>query len=567
MTLSNALEIGRSGLLASQTALQVTGNNLANMATRGYRRQSIDLAAAESRQIQSGIFLGRGVQIQSITRQIDEALEARLRGSIADESRSETFSGLLGQVEAIENEFSGVDLSTRLNAYFNAWSQLAGNPQDLSLRTLLVQEAATLTEFINGLDSELKSLQLQVDRTTAQTVSTANGILDRIEDLNQRIAFSDHGVGGAAGMRDQRDALLSELSHLLDVSIIEQESGVIDIFSGSLPIMLNGQSRGIEVRSQAINGQMQTEVVVAADGSLLDITSGQISALAGFRHGDLEEAITTLDNFAGQLIFQTNRLHSQGQGLSGLRNVLSMAHVNDVAMAINDPEVGLDFVPTHGSFELHLTQRSTGQRATSVIFVDLDGLGGNDTTLTSLVADINAVANVSAAMTPDGRLQLAASGSDYEISFSSDSSGILAAMGVGSFFTGSDAFNIGVNRSLAAAPGVIAAALDHFPGDNQTALAMVQLRKMPLDQLGGVSLSQCWNRHVEDFAIRLARVRQQQQADSVVRQNLEIQQQSISGVNADEEAIDLITYQRAYQASARFLSVIEELMDTLLGLV
>src|SRR5690606_1014228 len=107
----------------------------------------------------------------------------------------------------------------------------------------------------------------------------------------------------------------------------------------------------------------------------------------------------------------------------------------------------------------------------------------------------------------------------------------------------------------------------HLAGDNRNALAIVALREQGVAALSGFSLTQYWNRHVEDFAARLGQAKSAVAADTVVRENLEAQQQSVSGVNADEEAIDLIRYQRAYQASARFLTVVDELLQTLMALV
>ena len=120
MSLGGALQIGRTGLLASQAAIEVAGNNLANLATRGYHRQRVTLVPMRAQQLQDGIFIGRGVQIQQIIRQVDEALEGRLRTGIADESRSLAHQEVLSQIEAIHNEFSGIDLSTHLGAFFNA---------------------------------------------------------------------------------------------------------------------------------------------------------------------------------------------------------------------------------------------------------------------------------------------------------------------------------------------------------------------------------------------------------------------------------------------------------------
>ncbi len=570
MTLGASLQIGRTGLLASQAALEVAGNNLANVATRGYHRQTISLAPNPYQEIQQGVFAGRGVQISSITRQIDEALEARLRGAVSDGGRSAAMVNLLSQVESLQNEFTEADLSTRLGTFFNAWSQLANNPQDQSLRTLVVQEAATLSTFIRDLDQDLGELQLQTDRTTGQVVETVNDLLSRIEQVNQSIALAEGGnPGGAGGLRDQRDQLLSELSQYLDISTVESPNGVVDVFVGSIPIVLNGRSRGVELRERTIDGQVQTDVVVAADQSPLDISSGELGALVQFRQNDLQDAIDTLDTLASQLIYQVNRIHSQSQGLSGYTSLTSQSRVIDASAALNDLDAtGLDFAAGHGSFQLHLTQKSTGQQTTTTINIDLDGINpAGDTTLTSLAAEINAVSGVSAVVTADGRLQIDSASADFEVTFSDDSSGVLAALGINTFFTGGDAFDIDVNAALLTSPDHLAAARGHLPGDNSGALAIADLRDQSLGELNGQSLTRYWNRHVEDFAIRLAQAQEQERADAVVRESLEAQQQSVSGVNMDEETIDLIRYQSSYQASARFLSVVDELYRTLLGLI
>ncbi len=572
MGLGGALQIGRTGLLASQTALQVVGQNLANVATDGYHRQKITLAPQRSQEIGPGLFLGRGVMIQSITRVIDEALEARLRGSISDQSASEVRQQLLGRIEAIENEFTGTDLSTSLGEFFNAFSQLSNNPQDVSLRTLLVEQASSLAGFIRDLDSELGNVQLQTVSQIDQSVAAANDLMTRIAELDRQIAVASKGSGGAPGLRDQRDQLLSELSKFLDISTVEQSSGSVDVFIGSLPIILNNRSRGIELLNETVNGQTVTKVVISADKSPLDISSGELGALIQFKEQDIQDAIGAMDTLAEQLINQVNRLHSQGQGIDLLDAVTGATTIPDATVALNDPSADLAVVPSHGSFQLHIVQKSTGRVITTTVNIDLDGINpAGDTTLTSLAADIDAAANVSATVTSDGRLQITADSNDFQISFSDDSSGVLAALGVNTFFTGRDAFDIDVNGLLVASPHLIAAAASSAdgqnPGDNTNALAISALRDQGLTPLNGLSLTQFWNRHVEDFAVRQAQARENFKADSVIREGLTNQRQSISGVNADEEAIDLIQYQRAFQASARFLTVIDEMFQTLIAAV
>ncbi|MEM9414897.1 MAG: flagellar hook-associated protein FlgK [Planctomycetota bacterium] len=580
MGLNTSLQIGASGLLTSQAAIQATGNNLSNLATEGYHRTDAGLAAARATEIQNGIFVGQGVQLQAMGRVVDEALEARLRGAVSDQAGSLSMQNLFSEIEAIENELSSVDLSTRLGTFFNAWSDLANNPQDLSLRTLIVEEAGTLTDYIQDMRGQFANMQQRIDDRIGNAADTINGILDRIASLNDSITLQEGGTGGeATGLRDQRDLLLTELSEYMDISTVPQASGGLDVYVGSMPVVLNGQSRGIVVQSQAVNGQLETTVRIAADNSPLDVHSGELGGLVDFRGSALEEAIDVLDTFTSTLIFEINRLHSQSSGLVNHSQVWGTEAVTDTTAILDRPEAGLNFTPVHGSFEVHVTQVSTGQRVTTTIYVDLDGIdaAGNstrvllppsdDTTLDSLTADIDDIDNIHAAIGPDGRLHIEGDSSDFQFSFSDDTSGVLAALGINTFFRGSDAFDVAVHTEMVGDPRFVAGARNHLLGDNTAALEIARMRDHGMESLNGLSMQGYWNRHVEGVAIQTNQAREQLQADSVVMENLKVQQQAFSGVNTDEETIDLLKYQRMYQANARFIGVVDELMQTLLGIV
>lgn len=580
MGLTSALQIGASGLLSSQAAIQVAGNNLSNMATEGYHRTESGISAVRAREIQNGIFVGQGVQLQSIGRMVDEALEARLRGAVSDHAGSLAMQDLLSEIEAVQNELSSVDLSTRLGTFFNAWSDLANNPQDLSLRSLVVEEAGTVTDYIQSLRGEYARMQQRVDERIGNAADTVNNLLDQVASLNNQIVLQEGGRSSeATGLRDQRDMLLTELSEYMDIFTVPQQGGGLDVYAGSLPIIIGGNSRGVMVQSQAVDGVLETTLRIATDNSELDIQSGEIGMLLSFRGTALDDAIRTLDTFTNNLIFEVNRLHSQGSGLSQLDAITGTEFVTDTTAILDRPESGLNFTPVHGSFELHVTQQSTGQQVTTTIQIDLDGIDSSgaptrvalppsdDTTLDSLTTDIDDIDNITAVITPDGRLQITSDSTDFQFTFSDDTSGVLAALGINTFFTGSDAFDAGINMGLVGDPRYVAGARDQLPGDNGGALEIAEMRSVGLDSLNGLSLQGYWNRHVEAIAIQTNQAREQLQADSVVMENLQLQQQSFSGVNADEETIDLLKYQRMYQANARFISVVDELMQTLLNLV
>ncbi len=568
MSLSGALQIGRSGLLASQAALEVAGNNLANMATRGYHRQVVNLAPAPSQQIGVNAFVGRGVQLMNIVRSVDEALEGRLRSSIADQARSSVQQELLTQIEAVYNEFSDLDLSSGLGAFFNSWSQLALNPRDNSLRSLVVQEGKNLANAFGVLRNELSQMRTAVDKSIDGAVVAANSLLGQLETVNQAIANSAGSRGGAHGLRDQRSAILDELATYLDISTVEHDSGMVDVFVGSTPIMLSGRSLGLDVRKTSINDDLRIDVVLKTDGTILDSSSGSLGAMVASRREDVSGAIAFLDQFANDFIYEINKIYSQGQGLEDFSTLTATNRVMDTTATLNSAAAGLKFTPVHGTFLVHMTQTSTGQRTTHTINVDLDGINpAGDTTLDSLAADLNAIPGLNVSITADGRLAFSTDASDLQFSFSEDSTGTLAALGLNTFFTGDSARNMGVNTLIDGDVRYLAAGREHLDGDNRNALAIAGMRDEAAGAFNGMSVMQFWHRHIEDYAIRTSQAEKQFASDTVVRQNLEAQQQRVSGVNADEETINLLSYQRAYQGSARFISVVDEMMQTLLSML
>lgn len=568
MSIGSALQIGRSGLAANRTAIEVTGHNLANIATEGYHRQRAELTPIRSQELQRGIFLGRGVDVQQVVRQVNDALEGRLRDGISSQAHSLARQDLLKQIEAIQNEFTDSDLSSHLSEFLNSWSQLANNPQDQSTRATIIQQGQSLAGLVRSVRTQYTESRVQLDRTIDAAVTSANDLLDRLAQINHQIVITDQGTGGAHGLRDQRDLLLSELAQYIDISTNEHENGSLDVFVGSIPLILNNQSRGLRVRENTVDGETTLKLALEEDNSLLEPMSGRLASLLEGREQDLNGAVEALDQFSRHLILEVNRLHSQGRGLEGFTSVTSSSRVADSTAALSTPEAGLEFPPTHGSFQIHTISTKTGLRETSTIQIDADGIDpANDTTLEDLVAQINAKTDATATITVEGRLRIDMSGEDVQLGFSDDSSGVLAALGINTFFTGSDAADLRVNDAVRQNPSLLAAGKSPEGADNTTAQAIASLRDSAVAGLNGASLNEFWSRHVEDLAVRVAQAQQQHEADTVVRESLGAQQQALSGVNADEEAINLLTFQRAYQGSARFLTVVDELIQTLLALV
>jgi flagellar hook-associated protein 1 FlgK len=240
--------------------------------------------------------------------------------------------------------------------------------------------------------------------------------------------------------------------------------------------------------------------------------------------------------------------------------------VDDPAAALNSTAAGLEFAPVNGSFVVHLKQKGTGPTSSTLIQVDLDGLNGDDTTLNALAAALDGIDGLSATVT-GGQLRIATDGAGGEFSFSQDSSGVLAALGINVFFTGTGAQDIGVNAAVKARPGLLAAAGNGQVGDNATARTIADLASRPLASLEGISLEEAYERMINQTAVSASGARTSATAAASVRETLLSQREALSGVSLDEEAINLIREQRAFQAAARLIAAVDEMMRTLIGLV
>lgn len=565
MSLTGALNIGRSALATHQAAIQVTGNNIANAGNAGYTRQVASISPSQDQQVAPGMFLGTGVNLDSVRRQIDEALEARIRGSASDSASADISEQWLGRVEAVFNELGDDDLSTRLSTFFASWSNLANKPQDMGQRQVVLQEGAAVATWFSDMRRQLAGLQQDADARLTALAKDADGLAQQVADLNGKIVTAEGGGGGeASGLRDQRDAALKKLSELIDVRTVTQDNGVVNVYVGSEPLVLSGDNRGVALEQAPVNGVMTATVTIKSTGGAIPVTSGQIGGLVQARQ-KIDGVISQVDGLAGNLILELNKLHASGQGLEGFSSATATNSAARTDVALNDPATGLPFAATNGSFVVHVRQKATGLVTSTLVQVDLDGSGAQ-TTLDSLRADLAGVPGVSATISA-GKLNVSASSDAVELSFSQDSSGALTALGLNTFYTGRDARDIAVNATLQSRPAFLAAARNGEPGDNQTARAIAALESQPLSGLSGTSLKDGYQAMVNEVGVATNSSKTEAEASRVVKETLESQREALSGVSLDEEAVNLMRQQRAFQGAARLVAAVDEMMKTVLNMV
>jgi flagellar hook-associated protein 1 FlgK len=578
MGLTAALSIGRSALAAGQLGVQVASNNMANAATPGYSRQIGRLVPMRGDRSIPGITIGAGVLMRSVLRQVDEGLESRLRAAISDNSFAQVQSSILAQVEDILGELGESDLSSQLSQFFRAWSERAN--QSASSASV-VQQGSQLAAFIRRLRGDLANQRAQIDAQIAAEIDKANQIIDTIAQLNAQISQAEVGGNVANTLRDQRDQAVRELSELLDITVVSRGQQGVDILAGSTPIILGSQPRNLSLRAEQVGDESRVAIVAGENQARLDVTSGSLASLLQSRDAGVVDIIERLDALTATLIFEVNRLHSTGARAAGLSTSTGTLAFSTAqrSLALNDPSntpvSGLPFRPVAGGFLVHVRQNATGTTETVRINVDLDGLTStgtpgtsDDTTAGDIVAQIDAIPGLSATFTPDGRVSVSAA-EGFVFSFAEDSSGVLAVLGLNSYFTGTDASDIGVREELTADSSLLSAG--RFVNgnfiENATALDVAALQTRGLSSLGGISLMDAWREGVQVLGSRAASARSVAQAASLVSDGLEAQRAAISGVSVDEEALSLMDYQRQYQAGARIISVAQELTQTLMELL
>jgi len=566
MSLIGALHTGQSGLSASQAAIQVTGNNISNAGDADYARETVTTSPGPGQQLRQGVFVGSGVDLTAIQRQVDEALLGRLRSSVSDNQSASTTQQWLKQVQSVFDALGTDNLQTSMSDFFASWSGLANKPQDSGQRQIVLQEGDTLAKKFGSQVQQLNSLATEVTTQVGFQAKAADTLASQVAALNSQIVVAEGGTGGAAnGLRDQRDAALKQLSQLMNITTVQQPNGAMDVYVGSEALVSNSTSRGITVTSKNVNGAIaQTVVFKSTNGDVPLNGGGQLGALVdmGSRIGGVVDQENTL---AHNLIFELNKLHAGGQGLAGFSSVKATNAVADPAQPLDSAAAQLAFTPTNGSFVIHVKDKTTGQDTSTLVQVNLTG-SPTDTTLNSLAASLNGINGVQASVN-SGVLSVKSASNSTELSFSQDSSGVLAALGVNTFYTGTNASDIAVNATLLAQPQMLAAAKNGHADDNQTALAIAALASQSVPALGGVSLNDTYQSMINGVASQAAAAKTNADAAQAVQSTLQGQRDALSGVSIDEETVNLLKQQQAFMGASKLISIVNQLMQTMIGMV
>lgn len=560
-SLNSSLNMGQRALSINQRAMQTVGHNIANQETEGFSRQQV--RSGTSAPDPTG--LGGGADAQPTSRVYDKFVQRKI---LQENPRSEMFKSrgeFLQKIEIIFSETEGNGLHKALNEFWNSWSQLSNQPESEPARMRVKEQSDVLASRFRGMYSQLSGLRKEINGRLVATVNKVNELGQKVAELNRQI-FSYEGRQRVANdMRDARNQAIEELSALVDVNSFEDPNGRTTVIigrdwtlvEGINRYQLDGKMKGGELGMLNIDG-------VSTNDNRRDLTrtfrEGEMAEMLRMRDDTIVEYQKNLDEIAFSLAGKVNKIHASGTGINSAAEMMKSTFGLNSA-ALNQP---LPFLKD-GIFQLHLVDPHNEILETYEIEVQ----AGKDT-LPDIVRRLNQTVNdpglLQASIEGDGSLLLQ-SGTDYKFIFGEDQSSLAQVLGLNSFFdTLKGAEDIQLSGHILENTNNISTGKDLIPGDNRIALEIAKLQTRPTMRDETMTFDEYYNGVLTGMGLKIQRNNTEQaQQESMVKQFKEIRS-SISSVNMDEELADMMQYQKAYEASARFINTIDKMMETVINM-
>ena len=401
---SLGLNIGLKSLLTAQAALDTIGNNIANANTPGYSRQNLQVSTSPGLRLR-GLIQGTGVQADVIQRTVDSLLQARLVKQTSTLSRLDSRMSAMSEAEAFLGTSAGTGVAALLQQFFDGISTLSTAPEDSVLRTGAVQSAAELAERLTNLSGNAETLRRDTIQRLEANVDQVNELARRLGTLNRQISDTEVGNAGANELRDRRDEALRRLSGLVDIKAIENDRGAVRVLVGGFILVSPTTVEQMQFVNDPASGE--PEIRISGSPKPVPVTGGAIGGLFDVLQDFLPDLGQDMNQFARNLILETNRVHSTGIGARGPYRMLSgtnaLEDINGSGSVLDEllSNSGLPFDVVDGELYVNVTEETTGAVTKNRIAID-----ASRTTVGDLVNELNAIDNVSAGIDSKGRLQV-----------------------------------------------------------------------------------------------------------------------------------------------------------------
>lgn len=618
----NSLNIGYSGLNASQVGINTTSHNISNAETDGYTRQRVIQSAATPISSLSGQ-IGNGVEVTDIKRVFDNFVFQRYTGLYADKENNQFKKDTLEQLSTQFPEIDKVGIKADLAEYYNMWQSFADNPENDSIKLALSKQAQTLSEHIKYTQNQVSTMQKELNDQLLSNVNEVNSLGQKLADLNKAIDTAEAGGEYTANdLRDKRNVIERDLARLIGSNVSQgdiQSNIQIDSNSntktGSYSVSINGfnfvdgstyhpihisnennKSGFYEISYERQDGvliPLESKISGGKIGAILELRGGAIDSTTGVpTDGVVQNTISELNAFASGLIESTNNLYAS--------TPTTKMESNSVNIKSNEALTSSLLNINTGSFDVVVYDVDGNEVATRRINIDiattLSGAAGTNSIEGQMTAqaddnaDGNASNDIDDMMTYNFATYADGNGVEFALNSTAVSKGytfsvkdvkatnefssgtnFAGAMGLGRFFDGNDATNIDVKSSIKDNPTSLSAGIGPVAGDNRVALNMIQHQFEKYDfTIDNKTYTTTANGMFDIIATGVGTMANtaamQSETTNAQFNAVETEYSSTSKVSIDEEMTNLIKYQTSYGASAKIITTIDQMMQTLLGI-
>ena len=546
--MSGILDIGTRALKANQLALQTAGNNIANVNTPNYSRQSLVIKNVAGQFSGTGYY-GKGVEVITVQRNHSEFLT---RQAAQSSSISSADTKRLEQLTQLEDIFQGgpTGIGASVSNMLNSFSDVASAPTDLAARSVALSLADEMAARFKSASSRLSDLHNGVAVQLKDEVTTVNSLTGRIAAANESIARA-LGTGQTPNdLLDHRDQLVAELNLHIQTSSVTADDGSVTIFAASSqPLVLGTIARALTLSADAFTDPSKIKLTIqhGADTIALEestLGGGKIAGLLRFQNTDLVDAANLLGRMALSISTVVNDQHKLGFDLSGA--------------------AGTDLFTSSPIPAAAAASSNTGTAALTVSIQTTPSSGAPK--LVASNYEINFTSGTAGTLTrvSDGQVSSFALPSPLTID------GLSIAIGTGTPAAG-DRFLITPYTAVAkdlkiiqSSPAKLAmsSSTTYIETNSGNAQAMMALRDLAL--FDGAATSDGFASAMADIGVRVQSATYTAAVSKSIANNIETDRTSVSGVNLDEEAAKLLQFQQSYQACAKMLQISQSIFDTLI---
>lgn len=552
------LNTGVSALITSQGALGTTSHNISNINTDGYNRQRVDQVTYQPN-FEGTHYIGSGVTIGGVERIFDGFLATQVRTYTSQESQQDTFLKFASQVDDLLGS-PQLGLNSGMESFFNAVHEVANDPTSISARQVMLTEGDILADRFNTLDQQLSGFDRQIDNALSVAVDDVNTLSRGIADLNQAIIAGTSSSGAVPNdLMDQRDQLINELSKYLSVNTLPEDTGAINVFVGTGQALVVGTNQ-IELHKISDTTTNPPRVSIGYGPSQTDVsvqlTGGSIGGAFQVRADVIDASRAELDALALGVATNVNIQHQRGLTLDGsaggeffsVPTAPTNVDAGSIRLALSDPrDIAI-------AFPMGVTNSAS---STGTGQVDIASI---DTTTFPMTLPYSA---------------------DITLTFNANQYTVNDGVNPAVTFAYDPATDSGTSVSLSPPMAEMTLTLTGIPdnldvitlsasaaiGDNRNALALSDLQTTKLMNSGTQSFADTYGVMVANVATRTHQADVGQQTQKGLLDQVQLRYESVSGVNLDEEAANLIKFQQAYQAASQIITVSNTVFNSLINAV